>query len=39
MKSLTEYLWFETPQRRELVRITDTVAQLVKKSRIQEAWL
>jgi secondary thiamine-phosphate synthase enzyme len=36
MKTLTEYLWFETPQRRELVRITDTVAQLVKKSGIKE---
>jgi len=36
MKSLTEYLWFETTQRRELVRVTDTIAQLVKKSRVQE---
>ena len=36
MKTLTEYLWFETPARRELVRITDTVAQLVKKSGIKE---
>ncbi len=36
MKTLTEYLWFETQQRRELVRITDTVSQLVKKSGIKE---
>ena len=36
MKSLTEYLWFETKQRRELVRVTDTVAQLVTKSGITE---
>jgi secondary thiamine-phosphate synthase enzyme len=36
MKTLTEYLWFETPQRRELVRITDTVSQLVRKSGIKE---
>jgi secondary thiamine-phosphate synthase enzyme len=36
MKSLTEYLWFETKQRRELVRITDTVAKLVEKSQVQE---
>lgn len=32
MKTLTEYLWFETAKKRELVRVTDTVAQLVKKS-------
>ena len=36
MKALTEYLWFETKQKRELVRVTDTVAELVKKSGIQE---
>ena len=36
MKSHTEYLWFETAQRRELVRITDTVAAAVRKSGIQE---
>ncbi len=36
MKTLTEYLWFETAQKRELVRVTDTVAQLVKKSGIAE---
>lgn len=36
MKSLTEYLWFETKQKRELVRVTDTVADLVAKSGVQE---
>lgn len=36
MKSLTEYLWFETKEKRELVRITDTVAELVAKSKVQE---
>lgn len=36
MKSLTEYLWYETAKRRELVRITDTVASLVEKSTVQE---
>ncbi|MBL8911336.1 MAG: YjbQ family protein [Archangium sp.] len=36
MKTLTEYLWFETAQRRELVRLTDTVAQLVKKAGVKE---
>ncbi|MBS1153984.1 MAG: hypothetical protein H6Q89_5682 [Myxococcaceae bacterium] len=36
MKALTEYLWFETKQKRELIRLTDTVEKLVKKSGIQE---
>lgn len=36
MKVLTEYLWFETAERRELVRLTDTVAQLVRKSGVKE---
>lgn len=36
MRTLTEYLWFETKQRRELVRLTDDVAALVKKSGIAE---
>ena len=38
MKTLTEYLWFETPKKRELVRITDTIAQLVKKAGIKEGF-
>jgi secondary thiamine-phosphate synthase enzyme len=36
MKTLTEYLWFETKSRRELVRLTDTVASLVRQSGVQE---
>ena len=36
MKALTEYLWFETTQKRELIRLTDTVEKLVKKSGIRE---
>ncbi len=36
MKSLTEQLWFETPHRRDYLNITDTVAQLVRKSAVQE---
>jgi secondary thiamine-phosphate synthase enzyme len=36
MKTLTEYLWFETKKQRELIRLTDTVEALVKKSGIQE---
>jgi len=36
MKSLTEHLWFEVPERRGFVNITDTVEELVKKSGVQE---
>lgn len=36
MKSLTEYLWFETKQRKELVNITRRVESLVSKSGVRE---
>ena len=36
MKSLTEYLWFEVPARRGYVNLTDTVAELVGRSGVQE---
>lgn len=36
MKSLTEYLWFEVPTRRGFANITETVAELVRKSGVQE---
>ena len=36
MKSLTEHLWFEIPNRRGFVNITDTVAKLVRQSGVQE---
>ena len=36
MKSLTEHLWFEIPNRRGFVNITDTVEELVKKSGVKE---
>lgn len=36
MKSLTEYLFFEVPNRRGFVNITSTIAKLVTQSRIQE---
>ncbi len=36
MKSLTEYLWFETPNRRDYINITDKVAELVRKSGVKE---
>ena len=36
MKSLTEHLLFEIPQRRGFVNITETVEGLVRKSGVQE---
>ncbi len=39
MKSYTHYLWFNTPNRRELVNITDEVAGAVAKSGIQEGFI
>ena len=39
MKTATEYLWFETPKRRELVNITDRVAAVVDKSGIAEGMV
>ena len=32
----TDYLWFQTKQRREIVRITDEVAAIVKASGVGE---
>ena len=36
MKTFTEYLWFETKKRQEIVRITDQVADVVQKSAVSE---
>jgi secondary thiamine-phosphate synthase enzyme len=36
VKSLTEHLWFELPNRRSFVNITDTVEDLVRKSGVKE---
>jgi len=36
MKSYTEYLWFQTPKRREYVNITSRVAGALAKSGIRE---
>jgi secondary thiamine-phosphate synthase enzyme len=36
MKSITEYRWFSTKTKRELVNITDDVASVVDKSGIAE---
>ena len=35
MKTLTEYLWFNTKKRQEFIRITDEVAQIVQKSGVK----
>ena len=39
MKSLTEYLWFDTEKRREIVHITDTVRGIVDKSGVAEGFV
>ncbi|WP_163328523.1 secondary thiamine-phosphate synthase enzyme YjbQ [Desulfurobacterium thermolithotrophum] len=36
MKAYTEYLTFNTQRRRDLIRITDTVKEAVKKSGVKE---
>ncbi len=36
MKSLTEYLWFNTKKRRDYICITPEIEELVRKSNIQE---
>ncbi len=38
MKSHTEYLWFRTDKRREMVHITDTVSGILEKSGIKEGF-
>lgn len=39
MKFLTEYLWFNTKNRREYVNITDEVEAIVEKSGIKEGMV
>ncbi len=36
MKSYQEYLWFETKKRREYIRITDKIAEIVARAGFQE---
>lgn len=38
MKSFTDYLWFNTKSRRELINVTEQVAAIVGKSEIQEGF-
>ncbi len=39
MKSVTEYLWFETKQHREFINITDKVENLVRRSGIVDGFV
>jgi secondary thiamine-phosphate synthase enzyme len=39
MNTATEYLWMNTARRREYVRITDEVAQVVRRSGVQEGMV
>jgi secondary thiamine-phosphate synthase enzyme len=36
MRAHTDYLWFNTTKRHELINITDRVAEIVAASRVQE---
>ena len=39
MTTFTDYLWFETKQRQEFIRITEPVAAIVKKSGVKEGMV
>ncbi|MCG3172898.1 MAG: hypothetical protein GMKNLPBB_01069 [Myxococcota bacterium] len=39
VKVLTDYLWFNTRRRRELINITEMVSELVERSGIQEGFV
>ena len=39
MKSMTEYLWFDTQYKRQMVHITDTVRNIVQQSEVQEGFV
>ena len=39
MNTRTEYLWFETKKRREFIRITDQVSEIVRKSGVSEGFV
>ena len=38
MKTLTEYLWFQTKNHREYINITEQIEALVQKSDVQEGY-
>jgi secondary thiamine-phosphate synthase enzyme len=39
MKSVTEYLWFNTKRHREFINITDKVKDLMERSGIKEGFI
>lgn len=39
MKSLTEYLWFDTEEKKEIVHITETIRKIVDKSGVSEGFV
>jgi len=39
MKTLTDYLWFNTSARQEFIRITDQVAAIVSRSGVKEGMV
>lgn len=39
MKTVTEYLWFNTRKRHEFINITDKIKDLVERSGIQEGFV
>jgi secondary thiamine-phosphate synthase enzyme len=39
MKTVTEYLWFNTRERREFINITDKIKDLVDRSGIKEGMM
>ena len=39
MKTRAEYLWFETKQRQEFIRVTDEVAAIVEQSGVAEGMV
>lgn len=39
MKSYTEYLWFNTENRRELKHITPTISEILSKSGVKEGFI
>jgi secondary thiamine-phosphate synthase enzyme len=38
MKSYTEYIWFNTKKKKELIHITNKIQEIVEKSKIKEGF-
>ncbi len=38
MKALTEYLWFSTKKRRDLVNVTEQIEEVVQRSGVREGF-